>query len=69
MVEKLLMMEAWRSSGDENICVVTRKRSSRGVEGSHGHRGDSWWNREVQGKMKAMKDTYVKLVDSTDAED
>ncbi|XP_060183069.1 uncharacterized protein LOC132613026 [Lycium barbarum] len=40
---------------------------SRGRRG--GHRGDWWWNGEVQGKVKAKKQAYAKLVDSKDNED
>nr|XP_016485254.1 PREDICTED: uncharacterized protein LOC107805696 [Nicotiana tabacum] len=36
---------------------------------SRGHKGDWWWNGEVQGKVDAKKATYLKLVESTDEED
>ncbi|XP_059310063.1 uncharacterized protein LOC132061229 [Lycium ferocissimum] len=40
---------------------------SRGRRG--GHRGDWWWNGEVQGKVEAKKQAYAKLVDSKDDEE
>ncbi|XP_016436115.1 uncharacterized protein LOC107762286 [Nicotiana tabacum] len=40
---------------------------SKGYSG--GHRGDWWWNEEVQGKVKAKKATYLKLVESIDEEE
>ncbi|XP_059315626.1 uncharacterized protein LOC132066312 [Lycium ferocissimum] len=51
--EKLKAMGAWESSGDAT--------SSRG-----GHRGDWWWNGEVQGKVEANKVAYVRLIKSKD---
>ncbi|XP_070024863.1 uncharacterized protein [Nicotiana sylvestris] len=33
---------------------------------SRGHKGDWWWNEEVQGKVKAKKATYLKLVENID---
>ncbi|XP_060200575.1 uncharacterized protein LOC132628828 [Lycium barbarum] len=39
-------------------------RVSRGRRG--GHRGDWWWNGEVQGKVEAKKQVYAKLADSKD---
>ncbi|XP_070032259.1 uncharacterized protein [Nicotiana tomentosiformis] len=35
---------------------------------SSGHKGDWWWNEEVQGKVKAKKATYLKLMGSVDEE-
>ncbi|XP_070007987.1 uncharacterized protein [Nicotiana sylvestris] len=33
---------------------------------SSGHRDDWWWNDVVQGKVKAKKMAYIKLVESID---
>ncbi|XP_070050757.1 uncharacterized protein [Nicotiana tomentosiformis] len=40
---------------------------STGVSG--GHKGDWWWNEVVQGKVKAKKVAYLKLVGSIDEEE
>ncbi|XP_019251130.1 PREDICTED: uncharacterized protein LOC109230050 [Nicotiana attenuata] len=40
---------------------------SKGYSG--GHKGDWWWNGEVQGKVKAKKAAYLKLVESKDEEE
>ncbi|XP_019255088.1 PREDICTED: uncharacterized protein LOC109233672 [Nicotiana attenuata] len=32
------------------------------------HKGDWWWNEEVQGKVEAKKAAYLKLVESTNEE-
>ncbi|XP_070052037.1 uncharacterized protein [Nicotiana tomentosiformis] len=40
---------------------------SKGYSGSH--KGDWWWNREVQGKVETKKATYLKLVESVDEEE
>ncbi|XP_075075902.1 uncharacterized protein LOC142162829 [Nicotiana tabacum] len=34
-----------------------------------GHKGDWWWNGEVQGKVEAKKAAYLKLVESTNEEE
>nr|XP_016509482.1 PREDICTED: uncharacterized protein LOC107826953 [Nicotiana tabacum] len=34
-----------------------------------GHKGDWWWNREVQGKLETKKVSYLKLVESVDEEE
>ncbi|XP_070003228.1 uncharacterized protein [Nicotiana sylvestris] len=39
-------------------------RVSKGFLG--GHKGDWWWNEEVQGKVEAKKAAYLKLVESID---
>ncbi|XP_070043104.1 uncharacterized protein [Nicotiana tomentosiformis] len=39
---------------------------SKGYSGEH--QGDWWWNDVVQGKVKAKKIVYIKLVESTDEE-
>ncbi|XP_075108976.1 uncharacterized protein LOC107760502 [Nicotiana tabacum] len=36
---------------------------------SRGHKGDWWWNEEVQRKVKAKKVAYIKPVRSTDEEE
>ncbi|XP_070050963.1 uncharacterized protein [Nicotiana tomentosiformis] len=35
---------------------------------SSGHKGDWWWNGEVQGNVKTRKVAYLKLVESVDGE-
>nr|XP_016482688.1 PREDICTED: uncharacterized protein LOC107803464 [Nicotiana tabacum] len=43
------------------------ERGVRGLKGiSGGHKGDQWWNEEVQEKVEAKKVTYLKLVESID---
>ncbi|XP_070003355.1 uncharacterized protein [Nicotiana sylvestris] len=73
--EKLLAMGAWRSSGDASYMwsmttnyIREAAREVLGVtkEFSGGHKGDWWWNEEVQGKVEAKKATYLKLVESID---
>ncbi|XP_075087609.1 uncharacterized protein LOC142169619 [Nicotiana tabacum] len=71
---QLLAMGAWRKSGDASIiwstttnCIKEAARevlgTSMGVSGMH--KGDCWWNEVVQGKVKAKKTAYLKLVGST----
>ncbi|XP_070038257.1 uncharacterized protein [Nicotiana tomentosiformis] len=75
---RLSAMGAWRSSGDTSnmwsatsdcIREVAREvlRVSTGVSG--GHMGDWWWNEVVQGKVKAKKAAYLKLVVSIGKEE
>ncbi|XP_070009921.1 uncharacterized protein [Nicotiana sylvestris] len=64
---RLSVMGAWRSSGDANsMWSTTAAREvlgvSTGVSGRH--KGDWWWNEVVQGKVKAKKEAYRKLVGS-----
>ncbi|XP_075092108.1 uncharacterized protein LOC142172401 [Nicotiana tabacum] len=40
---------------------------SKGYSG--GYKGDWWWNREVQVKVKTKKAAYLKLVESVDEEE
>ncbi|XP_059285612.1 uncharacterized protein LOC132039084 [Lycium ferocissimum] len=40
---------------------------SKGYSGRH--KGDWWWNGEVQGKVEAKKAAYLKLVESTNEEE
>ncbi|XP_070007630.1 uncharacterized protein [Nicotiana sylvestris] len=71
-------MGAWRNSGDAStiwsvtvnyIREVAREvlGASMGVSG--GHKGDWWWNEVVQGKVKAKKAMYLKLVGSISEEE
>ncbi|XP_070013651.1 uncharacterized protein [Nicotiana sylvestris] len=64
-------MGAWKSSGDANtmwsktvnyIREVAREvlEVSTGVSGRH--KGNSWWNEVVQGKVEAKKEAYRTLV-------
>ncbi|XP_060184057.1 uncharacterized protein LOC132613816 isoform X1 [Lycium barbarum] len=75
MEEKLKDMGAWDSSGDATSmwdrtasCIRVVAREVLGVStGSRGrHRGDWWWNGEVQGKVEAKKMAYAKLIESKD---
>ncbi|XP_075076449.1 uncharacterized protein LOC142163094 [Nicotiana tabacum] len=51
-------------------CIRVAARDVLGViKGSPGgHKGDWWWNGEVQGKVETKKAAYLKLVDSTNEE-
>uniref|UniRef100_A0A1S4CKI2 Craniofacial development protein 2-like n=1 Tax=Nicotiana tabacum TaxID=4097 RepID=A0A1S4CKI2_TOBAC len=75
---KLVTMGAWRTSGDVSVMWITtaqciRKAArevlgvSKGYSGSH--KGDWWWNEEVQEKVKTKKAAYLKLVESVDDEE
>ncbi|XP_070056876.1 uncharacterized protein [Nicotiana tomentosiformis] len=72
---KLLTMGAWMSSGDASAMWITTtqciRKAAREVLGvskgySGGHKGDWWWNRDVQEKVKTKKAAYVMLVESVD---
>ncbi|XP_070050534.1 uncharacterized protein [Nicotiana tomentosiformis] len=74
---KLLTIGAWRSSGDANVmwittvqCIREAAREVLGVSKGYfgGHKGDWWWNGEVQEKVKTKKAAYLKLVKSIDEE-
>ncbi|KAG5632589.1 hypothetical protein H5410_004306 [Solanum commersonii] len=78
MGEKLMEMGAWSGSGDADTmwnkaasCI--RKVASKvlGVSRGNfgGHKGDWWWNGEVQGKVEAKKAAYAKLVECVDEEE
>ncbi|XP_070002831.1 uncharacterized protein [Nicotiana sylvestris] len=67
---RLSVMGAWRSSGDANSmwsttanCIREAAREvlgvSTGVSGRH--KGEWWWNKVVQGKVKAKKEAYRAL--------
>ncbi|XP_070047228.1 uncharacterized protein [Nicotiana tomentosiformis] len=75
---KLVTMGAWRSNGDASAiwtttvqCIREATREVLGVSKGYsgGHKGDWWWNREVQGKVKTKKVSYLKLVESVDEEE
>ncbi|XP_070002817.1 uncharacterized protein [Nicotiana sylvestris] len=57
----------WTATTD---CIKEAAREVLGVSkgSSGGHRGDWWWNDVVQSKVKAKKAAYLKLLESTDAE-
>ncbi|KAG5571748.1 hypothetical protein H5410_061514 [Solanum commersonii] len=78
MGEKLMEMGAWSGSGDADTmwnkaasCIrefaSTVLEVSRGNFG--GHKGDWWWNGEVQGKVEEKKAAYAKLVECVDKEE
>ncbi|XP_070004261.1 uncharacterized protein [Nicotiana sylvestris] len=76
--EKLLAMRVWTSMGDASSmwsmtadCIRVAAGEVLGVtKGSlGGHKGDWWWNGEVQGKVEAKKAAYLKLVESTNEEE
>ncbi|KAG5615079.1 hypothetical protein H5410_014903 [Solanum commersonii] len=77
MGEKLIGMGAWSGSEDADVMwnkvanyirEVASKVSgvSRGNFG--GHKGDWWWNGEVQGKVEAKKVAYTEWVECVDEE-
>ncbi|XP_060196986.1 uncharacterized protein LOC132626214 [Lycium barbarum] len=75
MGDKLKDMGAWDSSGDATSmwdktanCIRVVAKEVLGVStGSRGqHRGDWWWNGEVQGRVEAKKVAYAKLIESKD---
>ncbi|XP_060190284.1 uncharacterized protein LOC132619373 [Lycium barbarum] len=76
--EKLMALEAWEIRGDASSmwdrtssCIREAAREVLGVSRGRrgGHRGDWWWNREVQGKVEAKKQAYAKVIDSKDDEE
>ncbi|XP_070002468.1 uncharacterized protein [Nicotiana sylvestris] len=75
---RLLAMGSWKSSVDASTmwsttidCIREAAREvlwvSMGVSG--GHKGDWWWNEVVQGKVKAKRAAYLKLVGSIGEEE
>ncbi|XP_019225158.1 PREDICTED: uncharacterized protein LOC109206757 [Nicotiana attenuata] len=75
---KLLTMGAWKSGGDASAmwttitqCIMEAARVVLGVSKGYsgGHKGDWWWNGEVQGKVETKKAAYLKLVESVDEEE
>ncbi|XP_075091692.1 uncharacterized protein LOC142171881 [Nicotiana tabacum] len=74
---RLAVTGAWKSGGDASVMLTATtdyiREATREVLGvsksySGGHRGDWWWNDVVQGKVKAKKAAYLKLVESNDEE-
>ncbi|KAG5623258.1 hypothetical protein H5410_008476 [Solanum commersonii] len=77
MGEKLIGMGAWSGSGDADTmwnktasCIREVASKVLGVSRGNlgGHKGDWWWNGEVQGKVEAKKAAYTKLVECIDEE-
>ncbi|XP_070046310.1 uncharacterized protein [Nicotiana tomentosiformis] len=75
---KLVTMGAWRSSGDATAmwtmtvqCIREVAREVLGVSKGYsgGHKGDWWWNGEVQEKVETKKAVFLKLVESVDEEE
>ncbi|XP_075085070.1 uncharacterized protein LOC142168304 [Nicotiana tabacum] len=75
---RLSAMGAWRSYGYVSImwstttdCIKKAAREGLGTSSGYasGHKGDWWWNEVDQGKVKAKKAAYLKLVWSTDEEE
>nr|XP_016508544.1 PREDICTED: uncharacterized protein LOC107826111 [Nicotiana tabacum] len=71
-------MGAWRRNRDTNSMwlattnyIKASAREELGVSTgvSSGHKGDWWWNEVVQGKVKAKKAAYMKLVGSIGEEE
>nr|XP_009774002.1 PREDICTED: uncharacterized protein LOC104224116 [Nicotiana sylvestris] len=58
---------------DKGLCTDCKGSCYRGlrvIKGSPGgHRGDWWWNGEVQVKVETKKTAYLKLVESTNEEE
>ncbi|XP_070015986.1 uncharacterized protein [Nicotiana sylvestris] len=52
-------------------CIREAVREVLGVSKSYssGHKGDWWWNGEVQEKVETKKAAYLKLVESVDEEE
>lgn len=78
MEEKLQAMGAWRSNGDANNmwtstanCIRKTAKEVLGVSKCYPsrHKGDWWWNGQVQGKVKVTKAAYLKLIESKDKEE
>ncbi|KAG5573068.1 hypothetical protein H5410_062834 [Solanum commersonii] len=78
MSEKLMEMGAWSGSGDADTmwnkaasCIREVASKVLGVSRGNlgGHKGDWWWNGEVQGKVEAKKAAYAKLVECVDEEE
>ncbi|XP_047270404.1 uncharacterized protein LOC124899542 [Capsicum annuum] len=71
-------MAVWECSGDVDVmwdraasCITESAREVLGVSrGRAGqHKGDWWWNEEVEKKAEIKKEAYVKLIESKDAEE
>ncbi|KAG5588086.1 hypothetical protein H5410_048520 [Solanum commersonii] len=77
MGEKLIGMGAWSGSGDAGAmwnkatsCIMEVASKVLGVSRGNfgGHKGDWWWNGEVQGKVEAKKVAYTEWVECVDEE-
>ncbi|KAG5614986.1 hypothetical protein H5410_014810 [Solanum commersonii] len=77
MGEKLMGMGAWSDSGDADVMWIKAANCIREVASkvlgvsrgnSGGHKGDWWWNGEVQGKVEAKKTAYTEWVECVDEE-
>ncbi|KAG5590370.1 hypothetical protein H5410_040884, partial [Solanum commersonii] len=77
MGEKLIGMRAWSGSGDADAmwnkaasCIREVASKVLGVSRGNfgGHKGDWWWNGEVQGKVEAKKAAYTEWVECVDEE-
>ncbi|XP_070034878.1 uncharacterized protein [Nicotiana tomentosiformis] len=70
-LHRLLVMDLEIMRKRRKMCIREAAREvlrvSKGYSG--GHKGDWWWNGEVQGKVKIKKVTYLKLVKSVDEEE
>ncbi|KAG5622619.1 hypothetical protein H5410_007837 [Solanum commersonii] len=75
MGEKLIGMGAWSGNGDADAmwnkaasCIREVASKVLGVSrgNSGGHKGDWWWNGEVQGKVEAKKAAYTEWVECVD---
>ncbi|WMV16255.1 hypothetical protein MTR67_009640 [Solanum verrucosum] len=78
MGEKLTGMGAWSGSEDADTmwnkaasCIREVASKVLGVSRGNfeGHKGDWWWNGEVQGIVEAKKAAYTKLVECVDEEE
>ena len=76
--ERLAGMGVWECRGDVDSmwdraarCIRENAREVLGVSrGRAGHhRGDWWWNEEVEKKVETKKEAYAKLVESKDEEE
>ncbi|KAM3394643.1 hypothetical protein P3S68_003646 [Capsicum galapagoense] len=76
--ERLAGMGVWECRGDVDSmwdraarCIKENAREVLGVSrGRAGHhRGDWWWNEEVEKKVETKKEAYAKLVESKDEEE
>ncbi|KAG5591784.1 hypothetical protein H5410_042298, partial [Solanum commersonii] len=77
MGEKLMGMGAWSDSGDADVMWIKAANCIREVASkvlgvsrgnSGGHKGDWWWNGEVQGKVEAKKTAYSEWVECVSEE-
>ncbi|XP_019267605.1 PREDICTED: uncharacterized protein LOC109244901 [Nicotiana attenuata] len=65
-LHRLLVMDLEIKRSRRKRAGVVAGEVLRVTKGSPGgHKGDWWWNGEVQGKVEAKKAAYLKLVEST----